>query len=106
MVWNEVSLERSKFKPVIRQKAESKKLRVVYDASVKSETGFSLNDGLEKGPILHNRLWDVLVRSRLHPVILCVDIEKALLQIRNRESKRDFLRFHWVSATKNGKIEI
>ena len=73
---------------------------------MKSETGFSLNDGLEKGPILHNRLWDVLVRSRLRPVILCADIEKALLQIRNRESKRDFLRFHWVSATKNGKIEI
>ena len=36
-------------KEVIRESAESTKLRVVYDVSVKSESGFSLNDCLEKG---------------------------------------------------------
>ena len=41
---------------VIRESAESTKLRVVYDASVKSEFGFSLNDCLEKGPPLQNQL--------------------------------------------------
>ena len=37
---------------------------------------------------------------------LCLDIEKAFLQIRIRESGRDCLRFHWVEATNNDKIDI
>ena len=36
-------------KAVIRESAKSTKLRVVYDAFVKSESGLSLNDCLEKG---------------------------------------------------------
>ena len=68
-------------KPVIRKKAESTKLRALCDASAKSETEFSLNDCLEKGPSLQNKLWHVLVKSRFHPVILCADIEKAFLKI-------------------------
>ena len=66
-------------KPVIRKKAGSTKLQVVYDASAKYETGFSLNECLEKGRPLQNNLWDVLVRSRFHPIIFCAYIEKALL---------------------------
>ena len=65
---------------------------------------------MEKGPSLQNKvrdvLWDVLVRSRFHPVILYADIEKAFLQICIRESERDSYRFHWVEATNNDKIEI
>ena len=41
---------------VIRESAESTKLVVVCDVSVKSEPGFSLNDCLEKGPPLQNKL--------------------------------------------------
>ena len=88
------------------KRAESTKLRVGYDPSAKSETGFSLNDCLEKGPPLQNKSWDVLVRSRFHQIILCADIEKAFLKIRIRESERDCLRFHWAEATNNDKIEI
>ena len=78
----------------IRESAESTKLRVVYDASGKSGSGFSLNDCLEKGPPLQNKLWDILIRARFRPVVICGDIEKALLQIRIRENERDCLRFH------------
>ena len=39
-------------RPVIRENAESAKLRVVYDASAKSEPGYYLNDSLKKGDIL------------------------------------------------------
>ena len=49
---------------VICESAESTKLGVVYDTSVKSETGFSLNDCLEKFPPLQNKLWDILIRTR------------------------------------------
>ena len=66
-------------KEVIRESAESTKLRVVYDVSVKSESGFSLNDCLEKVPPLQNKLWDILIRTRFRPVVLCGDIKKEFL---------------------------
>ena len=72
---------------VIRESAEPTKLLVAYDASVKSESGFSLNDCLEKGPPLQNKLWDILIRTRYQPIVICVDIEKAFLQIRIRENE-------------------
>ena len=65
------------------------KLRVVYDASANSESGYSLNDCLEKGPSLQNKLWDVLIRTRFKPVILCANIEKAFLQIRIKEKEKE-----------------
>ena len=72
-------------RPVMRQNAESTKLRVVYDASAKLEAGYSLNDCLEKGPSLQNKLWDILIRT----VILCADIEKAFLLIHIKEKERE-----------------
>ena len=41
---------------VIRQNAMSTKLRIVNDASAISEPGYSLNDCLEKGPSIQNKL--------------------------------------------------
>ena len=79
---------------VIRESAKPTKLRVVYDAFVKSEFGFSLSYCLEKGPLLENKLWDILIRTRSRPVVLCGDIEKAFLQIRIRKNERDCLGFH------------
>ena len=50
-------------KAIIREDAESTKLRVVYGASSKPNMNeLSLNACLEKGPPLQNMLWDVLVR--------------------------------------------
>ena len=75
-------------RPVIRQNAESAKLRVVYVASAKSESRYSLNDCLEKGPSFQNKLWDILLRTIFRPVILCADIEKAFLQIRIKKKEK------------------
>ena len=93
-------------RPVIRQNAESTKLRVVYDASAKSESGYSIKDCLEKGPSLQNKLWDILIRTRFRPVILCADIEKAFLQIRIKEKERESLKFHWIENLTNNTIQI
>ena len=83
-------------KCVERANAESTKLRVVYDASVKVQSnGPSLNDCLNTGPPLQNKLWSVLVRQRSYPVSVCSDIEKAFLQVRVKICERDALRFHW-----------
>ena len=70
---------------VICESAESTKLLVVYDASVKSESGFSLTDCLKKGPPLQNKVWDILIRTRFRPVVICEDIEKSFSEIEKRE---------------------
>lgn len=83
-------------KAVIRETAETTKMRIVYDASAKETPDApSLNDCLYPGPPLQNKLWDVLVHQRTHPVVVTGDIQKAFLQVRIRESERDALRFHW-----------
>lgn len=83
-------------KAVVRPGAESTKLRVVYDASAKAYSGApSLNECLHPGPPLQNKLWNVLLRGRFHPVAVTGDLQKAFLQVRIRETDRDALRFHW-----------
>ena len=53
---------------VIRENAESTKLRVVYDASARAYDGMpSLNECLHTGPPLQNEVWNVIVRNRFHP---------------------------------------
>ena len=86
-------------KAVVRENVESTKMRVVYDASAKAHSSApSLNDCLEVGLLLQNKLWKVLVRGRFHPVALAGDIRKAFLQVRIHVQDRDALRFHWLEA--------
>ena len=83
-------------KPVIREEAASTKVRVVYDASAKPHPdALSLNDCLYPGPPLQIKLWNVVVRPRIHPVAVVGDLKKAFLQVRIREADRDALRFRW-----------
>ena len=80
---------------VIRENAESTKLRVVYDASARAYDGVpSLNECLHTGPPLQNELWSIIVRNRFHPIAVAGDMRKAFLQIRVKEAEPDALRFH------------
>lgn len=82
-------------KPVIRQNAESKKVRILYDASAKAKpTILSLNDCLETGSALQNGLRSILIWSRLQPMVLCGDIERAFFQIAIKKVDGDLLWFH------------
>ena len=86
-------------KAVIRENAETTKMRIVYDASARAnDTAPSLNECLDAGPSLQNQLWKVLVRGRFHAVAIAGDIRKAFLQVRIREEDRDALRFHWINT--------
>ena len=94
-------------RPVIRESAETTKLRIAYDASLKpTKNSASLNDCLETAPSLLNSLWEILVRSRFKPILLYSDIEKAFLQIRIRECERNVLHFHWVKNCDSNYVEI
>ncbi|XP_033624666.1 uncharacterized protein LOC117288077 [Asterias rubens] len=70
------------------------KIRVVFDCLAKTR-GVSLNDVLLPGPILTNKVVDVLLRFRQQPIGLIGDIEGMFFQVRVSERHRDFLRYLW-----------
>ena len=80
---------------VIRSDKNTTKVRVMYDASARSN-GPSLNDCLHTGPKFDQKILDILLRFRTHRVALTADIEKAFLMISVTERDRDFLRFLWI----------
>ena len=93
-------------KAVVSDAAESTKLRIVYDASARPNGNSpSLNECLEPGPPLQNKLWGVIVRNRFHPVALAGDLKQAFLQIRIREPDRDVMRFHWLKDLVSQEVE-
>ena len=93
---------------VIRRDKETTKVRVVYDASARSD-GPSLNDCLHADPKFGQKILDILLRFRVHRVAVTADIEKAFLMISMAEKDRDVLRFLWlqdVSAEQPEVIEL
>ena len=81
---------------VIRRDKTTTKLRVVYDASAKSNKGGSLNECLHAGPVLTQNIMDIMLRFRNHKIALTGDIEKAFLMVHINETDRDALRFLWI----------
>ena len=80
---------------VVRRDKDTTKIRVVYDASAKSN-GPSLNDSLHVGPKFNQRINEMLFRFRSYPVALVADIEKAFLMISVNPNDRDVPCFLWV----------
>ena len=81
---------------VIREQAETTKMRIVYDCSSRTDTQTpSLNDCLETGPPLQPLLFDILLRNRMRKHCVTGDIQKAFLQIRVYEQDRDAQRVLW-----------
>ena len=82
---------------VVRENAETTKVRMVFDASSKEgKNGTSLNECLHVGPNLTPLLFDILIRFRENNIALVGDIEKAFLNVGIHEADRDCLRFLWV----------
>ena len=90
---------------LIREDKETTKLRIVFDASSKTE-GVSLNGCLNSGPCLVPNLFDVLLHFRCHQIALVSDIEKAFLQVSIAPEHRDFLCFLWVSDVNEAHPKI
>ena len=90
---------------VIRRDKDTTKLRIVYDASARSD-GPSLNDCLYAGPSFSQSIFDILLRFRLHPIGLIGDIEKAFLMVSVYPPDRDVLRFLWIDSISSTLPEI
>ena len=99
---SEISCRESFYIPmhaVRKESSSTSKMRVVFDASAKTTSGFSLNDQLLVGPTVHPPLVDVLLRFRRHRVALTTDVSRMYRAVLIPPSQRDLHRFVWRSNT-------
>jgi len=80
---------------VLRQCSTTTKLRVVFNASQKTNHGVSLNDFLHAGPNIQNDLVDVIVRWRLYAYVFTADVEKMFRQIIVHPEDRNYQMILW-----------
>ncbi|XP_046142528.1 uncharacterized protein LOC123988000 [Osmia bicornis bicornis] len=88
---------------VIKDTSTTTKLRVVFDASAKSNKGLSLNDKLMVGPTIQDKLFEHLLKFRMHAFVLTADIEKMYRQIIIHPDDCKFQRIFWYHE---GKIAV
>ena len=81
----------------MKESSTTAKLRVVFDASARTTTGYSLNDTLMVGPTLYPDTIDVLLRFRSYPVAITADISKMYRAVGLSSADRDLHRFVWHS---------
>lgn len=74
---------------VIKESSITTKLRVVFDAACKTDTGVSLNDALYKGPSIQEDLVCIMARFRTYKFVISADIVKMYRQIWVAEQHRD-----------------
>ncbi|XP_059053188.1 uncharacterized protein LOC131847604 [Achroia grisella] len=80
---------------VFKNSSESTKLRVVFDGSAPSSSGYSLNDILMVGPNVQDSLFSILVRARQYKYLLTGDIEKMYRQVQVKSEDRNLQLILW-----------
>lgn len=80
---------------VFKPSSETTKLRVVFDASAKTDSGYSLNDILRVGPVIQDDLFAILIHFRLHKYVFTTDVKKMYRQILVDPSQTRYQRILW-----------
>lgn len=80
---------------VYKPSSTSTPLRIVFDASAKTDNGISLNDIMYKGPKLQTDVGKMLVNFRLFSIAMTSDLKKMFLQILLCPEHRKFQRILW-----------
>ncbi|XP_063383320.1 uncharacterized protein LOC134669601 [Cydia fagiglandana] len=83
-----------------RVESSTTRYRVVFNASAKTSTGYSLNDLMYKGPNLQQDLQFLLLRWRQYRYAFTADIEKMYRQILIHEDDACLQRIIWRESTK------
>lgn len=81
--------------PVVKISSTTTKVRVVFDASSKTDSGHSLNENLHVGPTIQDTLWSILIRFRIHRYVISADIEKMYRQIEVAPKDSNYQRIVW-----------
>lgn len=80
---------------VLKPTSESTKLRVVFNGSAKTSSGFSINDIQMTGPHIQDSLFNILLRFRQHTYVLSGDVEKMYRQVQVQECHRNLQMIIW-----------
>ena len=80
---------------VIKESSVNNKVQPVFNASLPSSSGLSLNDMLMVGPTLQDFIVPLILRFRLHNYVISVDIEKMYRQVLIRKEDRKYQRILW-----------
>lgn len=75
---------------VVRPEKTSTKVRIVLDASARTDTGISLNDLLYTGPNLQADLFTLLIRFRQFKIAITADIQQMYLRLMLTETDRKY----------------
>lgn len=92
--------------PVIKASSNTTKVRVVFDASAKSDKGISLNGALLTGPTIQDKLFIHLLRFRTHTYVMTADIAQMYRQILIHPDDRRYQRILWYTDDKIRTFEI
>lgn len=85
---------------VVRECSTTTKLRVVFNGSLKTNQGISLNEFLHEGPKLQVDLPDVLTRWRKNQFAYSSDVVKMFRQILVHPDDWDYQRILWFEDSK------
>ncbi|XP_049291622.1 uncharacterized protein LOC125768263 [Anopheles funestus] len=85
--------------PVFKESSTTTKIRVVFDGSSKTTSGYSLNEALCVGPVVQDELLDQLLRFRTYRVALVGDIAKMYRQILLHPDDRPLVRIFFRFST-------
>lgn len=102
MTSNQTDQHHSYFMPhhaVLRSDSLTTKIRVVFNASQSTTSGYSLNDCLHVGPSLQKELYAVILKWRTHRFVFMADIEKMYRQIAVHPEDADYQRVLWREST-------
>ncbi|KAJ0169306.1 hypothetical protein K1T71_015190 [Dendrolimus kikuchii] len=84
---------------VLKAESETTKLRVVFNASARTSSGYSLNDLMFKGPNLQQDLQGLLLKWRQYQYAYTSDIEKMYRQIYICEKDQKYQQIIWREST-------
>lgn len=82
---------------IIKPTSSTTKLRVVFDASAKSDSDLSLNDVLMVGANVQDNLFYIILRFRKYKYVFTTDITKMYRQIQVNPTQTNLQRILWRS---------
>ncbi|XP_061722994.1 uncharacterized protein LOC133529314 [Cydia pomonella] len=83
---------------VLRAKASTTKLRVVYNASQKTSSGYSLNSLQEKGPNLQRDIQALILKWRSYKYAFCADVQMMYRCIWISEDQQHLQKIIWRNS--------
>ncbi|GBM44345.1 hypothetical protein AVEN_20382-1 [Araneus ventricosus] len=83
---------------ILRPDNITTKLRVVFNASSKTSSGYPLNDLLYKGGVLQEDLFSILIRFRKHIYAFTAEIKQMFRMIELNESQTRLQKILWKNS--------